>query len=356
VLGAGAATLAVAAPASAASMCEQYGSVKAGSYVIQNNRWGTDAEQCIETTSNGFKITRQDGVGNTSGAPVSYPSIFLGCHYGNCSNGSPLPAQVGKISSAPSSISLTYPSSGTYDAAYDIWLNADTDVSGVQDTEIMIWLNRQGQIQPIGSPTGTANIAGRSWQVWTGSNGANNVVSYLATSLPVTSLSFDVMDFVKDTFSRGSQYGNTSWYLTSIQAGFEPWIGGVGLAVNSFSSTVTTGGTTTPTTPPTNPTTPPTNPTTPPTGDKTCTATVKVVNSWSGGYQADVTVKAGASAITGWKATVAGATITQAWGSKASGNVLSNESWNGSLAAGASTTAGFIGSGTPPTSATCAAG
>ena len=29
-----------------------------------------------------------------------------------------------------------------------------------------------------------------------------------------------------------------SWYLTSIQAGFEPWQGGAGLAVNSFSASV----------------------------------------------------------------------------------------------------------------------
>ncbi|WP_263992013.1 GH12 family glycosyl hydrolase domain-containing protein [Mycobacterium bourgelatii] len=33
---------------------------------------------------------------------------------------------------------------------------------------------------------------------------------------------------------------NQSWYLTSIQAGFEPWQGGVGLAVESFDAKVTT--------------------------------------------------------------------------------------------------------------------
>ena len=104
----------------------------------------------------------------------------------------------------------------------------------------MIWLNKQGSIQPIGSPTGSANIAGRSWTVWTGNNGGNNVVSYVSSSA-TSSLNFNVRDFIRDTFSRGSQYGNNSWYLTSIQAGFEPWIGGVGLAVNSFSASVTGG-------------------------------------------------------------------------------------------------------------------
>ncbi|MEV0460072.1 GH12 family glycosyl hydrolase domain-containing protein [Catellatospora methionotrophica] len=239
-------SLLAAQPAQAATICEQYGTTVAGNYVIQNNRWGTSATQCINTTGNGFSITQQDGVGSTSGAPVSYPSIFLGCHYTNCSPGSPLPKQLSTIGTAPSSISYSYPGSGTYNASYDIWLNADTNVSGVQDTEIMIWFNRQGSIQPIGSQTGTASIAGRSWAVWTGSNGANNVVSYLFTGSVINSLSFDVMDFVRDTFTRGSQYGTNNWYLTSVQAGFEPWVGGVGLAVNSFSASVTTGGGTQP--------------------------------------------------------------------------------------------------------------
>ena len=92
------------------------------------------------------------------------------------------------------------------------------------------------------------NLAGRSWAVWTGSNGANNVVSYCSSS-PMTSLSFNARDFILDTFSRGSQYGNTSWYLTSMQAGFEPWIGGVGLAVNSFSATSSAGAQNPPGTP-----------------------------------------------------------------------------------------------------------
>jgi hypothetical protein len=112
----------------------------------------------------------------------------------------------------------------------------------VQDTEIMIWLNHTGSIQPVGSNTGTAfSAAGHSWTVWSGNNGQNNVVSYQANPAGVTSLSFDVLAFVKDAMTRGSGFGTNSWYLTSIQMGFEPWVGGVGLAVNSFSATVTTG-------------------------------------------------------------------------------------------------------------------
>jgi hypothetical protein len=242
-------SLVVASPAQAATICEQYGTVVAGNYVIMNNRWGSNSPQCIETTSNGFTITQQDGTGNLSGAPVSYPAIYLGCHYTNCSPSSPLPAQISSMGNVNTSISLAYPSSGTWNAAYDIWINADTNTTGVQDTEIMIWLNRQGSIQPIGSNTGTVTLAGRSWQVWVGSNGQNNVVSYLSSSIPITSISFNARDFILDAITRGSGFGSTSWYLTSVQAGFEPWIGGVGLTVNSFSATVGGGPTQPPGTP-----------------------------------------------------------------------------------------------------------
>lgn len=92
-------------------------------------------------------------------------------------------------------------------------------------------------------------------------------------------------------------------------------------------------------------------------GTGSCTATVRAANSWSNGFQGEVTVKAGNAAIRGWKVTVNGATITQAWSSTLSGtNTLANAGWNGNLGAGASTTAGFIASGSASgLSATCTA-
>ena len=218
------------------AICEQYGSTTIqGRYVVQNNRWGSSAAQCINVTSTGFRITMQQGSAPTNGAPLSYPSVFLGCHYGNCSPGSTLPMQVSRIRAASSSIGYQY-TGGTFNASYDIWLDPTPKTNGVNQMEIMIWFNRQGSIQPIGSVVGNATIGGRTWQVWRGSNGGNNVISYVAPS-PISSWSFSVLDFVNDVRARGAI--TTSWYLTSIQAGFEPWNGGVGLAVNNFSASVT---------------------------------------------------------------------------------------------------------------------
>ncbi|CAM4173160.1 Chitinase 63 precursor [Mycobacterium basiliense] len=221
---------------SGTQICDQFGTTTvAGSYVVQNNRWGSNAAQCIDVAGSGFSIAKQDGSVATDGAPLSYPSIYLGCHDNNCSPGSSLPTQLNQIRAANSSISYGY-TDGTYDAAYDIWLDPTPKKDGVNQMEIMIWFNRQGPIQPVGSKTGSATISGRDWDVWQGNNGANKVISYVAPT-PMDSWDFSVLDFTNDVRTKGLI--TDAWYLTSIQAGFEPWRGGVGLAVNSFSANVT---------------------------------------------------------------------------------------------------------------------
>ena len=340
----------VAGPAQAdTQICEQYGTTTIGNrYVVMNNRWGSSAEQCINVTATGFSITSQQGVGNTSGAPVSYPAVYYGCHYTNCSPGTVLPLRVSDIRSLNSSISYSYVSGATYDAAYDIWLDPSPRTNGVNAMEIMIWFNRQGSIQPIGSPVGNTTIGGRTWQVWQGSNGSNNVISYVAPSA-ITSWNFSVLDFIADVRNRGAI--TNSWYLTSLQAGFEPWIGGAGLAVNSFSVDINGGGgPTTPTTPPTTPTTPPTTPTTPPGGTSSCRVTY-ATDSWNNGFVANVTVaNTGSAPVNGWALTFTlpgGQAVTNSWNTTLSGSsgavTARNVAYNGSIPAGGRATFGFQG-------------
>ena len=225
-------------PASAAVTCAKFGSltVQNGRYVVQNNVWGADTAQCVDTTTSGFTITRADHNKPTNGAPAAYPSAFFGCHWGNCSSGSGLPQQASSsgFTSIRTNVNLSYISSGTWDAAYDIWFDPTPRTNG-QNTgaEIMVWLNRRGTIQPVGSRVATVSIAGSTWDVWFGNVGWN-VVSYVRTSA-ATSASFAVNDFYSNAISRG--FAQRAWYLTSIQVGFEPWVGGAGLAVNSFSVT-----------------------------------------------------------------------------------------------------------------------
>lgn len=102
-----------------------------------------------------------------------------------------------------------------------------------------------------------------------------------------------------------------------------------------------------PTPPP--PSSPPPSQPPPPGGNGGCTATYSVVNEWPDGFQGEVQVTAGASPISGWQVTWTfpnGQTITNSWNATITTNgssvTATNAPHNGSLAAGASTTFGFI--------------
>ena len=358
--------VASAGPAHAVEICEQYGSTTVqGRYIIQNNRWGASTTQCINTTDTGFTITQADHNVPTNGAPASYPSIYYGCHYANCSPGTVLPMSLNDsaVDRIATSVDYTFVSNATYNAAYDIWLDPTPRVNG-QNTgaEIMVWANRQGSIQPIGSPVGTVQLDGATWEVWFGNTGWN-VVSYLRTS-PATSLDFSVSTFIDDAIRRG--YAQRSWYLTSIQAGFEPWIGGAGLAVNDFS--VSTDAAPDPgpgPDPDPDPGPDPDPDPGPDPGDGGCAATYEVGNAWDGGFQAQVTVRnTGAGPISGWTVSWSyggGQTVSQVWnGTLLSGGPtvsIDNAAWNGELGAGATTSFGLIGSGSGgAVTPTCATG
>ena len=352
----------------AAQICDKYGSttLSGGKYVVINNNWGDDTTQCITTSDNGFAITTASHNKATNGAPGSYPAIYAGCHYANCSTGSGLPMAVNSsaFSSVTTGVSMSYPGSGTYDAAYDIWFDPTARKDG-QNTgaELMVWLNHAGSIQPIGSKVATVSLAGGTWDVWFGNTGWN-VVSYVRTAA-TSSINFNVATFFNDMVTRG--YGQRSWYLTSVQAGFEPWIGGTGLAVNSFSYS-TSGPTAPPPSsstppppssstppPPSSSTPPPPSSSTPPPSGGGCTATYSTTGTWNSGFQGAITVKA-AGAINGWTLSwplASGQSVSQVWGGRGTSSggteTVTNETWNGTLGAGATASVGFIASGSAST-------
>jgi cellulase/cellobiase CelA1 len=105
--------------------------------------------------------------------------------------------------------------------------------------------------------------------------------------------------------------------------------------------------------------------TTPPPGG--CTVAYRVVNSWSGAFQGEITVRnTGTATINSWTVTLvfpSGVTITQMWGgtySPASGTVTVRPmSYTATIAPNGTVTAGFLANasgsaGATPTTATCA--
>jgi poly(3-hydroxybutyrate) depolymerase len=107
-------------------------------------------------------------------------------------------------------------------------------------------------------------------------------------------------------------------------------------------------------------TTTPTTPTTTPpstTGPGACSAGYRVVSSWSGGFQADVTVSnTGSTAITGWRVSwtpASGQSISQVWNGTltTSGGTatVTNAAYNGALTPGSGTSFGMLVSGSAGT-------
>ncbi|MFI9589035.1 cellulose binding domain-containing protein [Nonomuraea sp. NPDC052265] len=102
---------------------------------------------------------------------------------------------------------------------------------------------------------------------------------------------------------------------------------------------------------------------TPTSGGGGCAAVYRITGQWQGGFQGEVTVtNTGASPMTGWDVgwTFAnGQQVTQLWGGRLRQTgpsvTVGNETWNGALAPGATTTLGFLSSwtatNTPPTPA-----
>jgi mannan endo-1,4-beta-mannosidase len=170
----------------------------------------------------------------------------------------------------------------------------------------------------------------------------------------------DDQTLMSQAVSRGIGYLGWSWAgnndpVLDMTVNFDPsqlttWgqriVNGTnGIRATAKQATIFAGGSTTP------PTTPTTSPTTTPPAGSGCTAAYSIVGQWTGGFQGEVRVTAGSAAVNSWAVTwtyANGQTVTQAWNatvtSSGSGVTARNVSYNGSLAAGAGTTFGFLGS------------
>ncbi len=207
-------------------------------YVIQNNVWGSaSAAQTIDYTGTSFSVTSFSGNASTSGAPVSYPSIYVGTN-GRASKNSPLPKQVSALSSVTTTWAWTG-GSGNYNAAFDVWFDSGTPAGGGTPTGgyLMVWFGKGGAPQPMGSVQwSNVTIGSKQWDVWNGKNGSVPCISYVAKSNLQSWSNFNMLDFIKDAVTKGVL--QNSWNLTAVYAGFEIWSGGQGLKTTDFSVAV----------------------------------------------------------------------------------------------------------------------
>ncbi|HEY8923366.1 MAG TPA: hypothetical protein VIU64_03235 [Polyangia bacterium] len=233
----------------------QYGTAKvmAGGreYFLQVNEWNSTSPQ---TMSYGgpyaFKMTEQMGVGQTSGGPAGFPSLFIGANANHSTSGSNLPKQVSALQSVLTTWNwndngtLADKTTNIFNATYDVWFS--TSPSGEPSAYtptggfLMVWLHKPTGAQPIGSvkyPSVTIPGVPGQWNVWIGMNGKVPCISYVATQSTL-SLSTDLNAFIKDAVANRPGTIQSSWYLTNVFTGFEIWKGGVNLESTSFCAVV----------------------------------------------------------------------------------------------------------------------
>jgi hypothetical protein len=223
---------------------EQSAAVADGAYIVQNNEYGSTAPACVSLGAGpDFQVTRSSVAMPVDGGPAGYPSVFQGCHWGNCTSRGLGAAPVKVADLTPGTVSTswstTQPTGGAWNAAYDIWFARTPRIAGQPNcAELMVWLNDAGGVYPYGGPVASGvDVGGVSYDVWEGrQHWGGDTITYLMTAGTTSVSGLDVGTLAQDAVSRG--YLPQSCYLIDVEAGFELWHDGAGLGTNAFSVTV----------------------------------------------------------------------------------------------------------------------
>ncbi|RNG18033.1 GH12 family glycosyl hydrolase domain-containing protein [Streptomyces botrytidirepellens] len=205
-----------AAPAQAAtwSSSDQWGNWSTGGYTLYNNIWGSGAGSQTIWANSAADWGVWANHPNTGGIK-SYPNAkkVVG-------------KKISAINSLTSNYSVTVPSSGAYNTSYDIW---DSNY----DYEIMLWVNKTGAVGPLGTSQGTVTLGGHSWTVYKGSNGANQVFSFIRSSNS-SSGTVDIKSIVNWIKNTKGWFGDVT--IGDVQFGYEitSSAGGLDFRTKSF--------------------------------------------------------------------------------------------------------------------------
>ncbi|KIJ27870.1 glycoside hydrolase family 12 protein [Sphaerobolus stellatus SS14] len=223
------------------SHCGQWDSVTAGTYSLLLDQWGesgaTSGSQCAQLTS-------------LSGTTVAWKTTFdwVGGNgvksFTNIQQNTGTNKQLSAIKSMQTKWTWSLSSSSIVaDVAYDMF--TASSAGGTNVNEIMIWLaninagpisaqyNSDGTPKPVAS---NVNLGNHTWNLYSGSNGANNVFSFLPTSGTITSFSADIYPFF--TYLIQHEGVSSSQYLTTIQAGTEATSGSATLTTSAYSISI----------------------------------------------------------------------------------------------------------------------
>ncbi|WP_369172695.1 hypothetical protein AB5J49_34080 [Streptomyces sp. R28] len=206
------------APASAAvwNTCDQYGSTNLNGYTLYNNIWGSGAgSQC--TWANSATNWGVSANHPNTGGIKSYPNSTKAIN-----------KSITSLGSLTSDYNISVPSSGAFNASYDIWDTAHR-------YEIMLWVNKTGPVGAIGSWQEDVSLGGHSWGVYKGTNGSNEVFSFIRKSNSSAG-TVDILPILKWIKDSKGWMGNET--IGDVQFGYEITSSAGGLDFNTNNLTV----------------------------------------------------------------------------------------------------------------------
>jgi hypothetical protein len=217
------------------------------SYFLQSNWWHSFSNESEDYSGLSFTVRNPGNasVPLTDGAPLGFPSLFVGQYAGHGTQGSNLPKAVSSLTSVPTVFQTNNSTIGlsNHNATYDVWftqgaqaLGAGQGNPGAGGAYLMVWMFKPTDRQPRGSNAHQAQtVAGMTgkWDVWVDTVGQPPCISYVSTT-PLDGLTFDLNDFIKDAVGKSYGVVTGAMYLSVVFGGFEIWGGADGIQLQRF--------------------------------------------------------------------------------------------------------------------------
>jgi Glycosyl hydrolase family 12 len=209
---------ATAASAATFTSSDKFGQMQIGNYILRNDVWGSGAGPQTITANSGSNWWLNANHPNTGGVKS----------YGHSARA--VNRRLSATSRLSSTFTVTVPSAGAYETAYDIWGNSNS-------VEVMLWMNRTGAVGPLGTQQTTVTVGGHSWAVFNGSNGSNQVVSFVRQG-NTSAATVDILAVLNWARSAGL-FGDL--VVGEVQFGFEITSSSGGLMFTSNSYALSAG-------------------------------------------------------------------------------------------------------------------
>ncbi len=204
-------------------------------FIVKNDNYGGRRECLVNRgRAPNFTVARSSAR-STGTEPVAYPFILRGCSWGTCSPRSGLPRRVSALGRPAVTLTTSLHADGRWNAAFDVWFGTRALTTGQADgAELMIWLRSRGLGAPAQAPVTVVDHTRWYLLHWRHCRRDTcwNIVQFRRVRPTRAVTNLPLIPFI--TRAEGHGWVKRRWWAENIEAGFEVWRGGTGLATDWF--------------------------------------------------------------------------------------------------------------------------